>query len=74
MIIINAHIKLLNGDSVFVNDLESISHKGDRSSVEDAYPNFSFYANYFYNFIGKNKSLCVWGKDIHHVEFSNSKY
>ncbi len=74
MIPINAHIKLINGDSIFINDLEAITHNDTINNVEDSFPNFVFYTRYFYHFIGKNTYLCVWGKDINHVEFSNSKY
>ena len=70
----HAHIKLVNNDSIFINDLESITYKSDRNDVESEFPRFIFYANYFYNFVGKDKSLCVWGRDIHHVEFSSTKY
>ncbi|SUB74420.1 hypothetical protein [Peptoniphilus indolicus] len=70
----NAHIKLLNDNSVYINDLEKIIHKKDGKVLEDSFPEFVFYANYFYNFIGVDNSLSVWGKDIHHVEFSKTKY
>lgn len=71
----NAKITLQNGDVTYVNDLDKILRvKYDSSTQEEPFPEFIFYPRDFYKFIGQSHSLCVWGKDIHHIEFSNSKY
>lgn len=69
---INAKIKLQNENTIQINDLQKITYKTDNQSYEETFPEFIFYGSYFYNFIGKENSLCVWGRDIHHVEFSTA--
>ena len=68
----NLTVKLENGDSITIENIETIRTNGDTSSDENDFQLFVPYTTEFYTFIGSDSTLTVFGKEIKFLLFSQN--